>query len=165
MEASSERLSSISALVLNDVLQTCIKLHGTNNFNKAINEVIKDIRGICGADMCCILLVDHKKKTYSVICEATAPNEKIKGLKEYISENYVDFFGIADTWPETIAGSTCLIIQNENDMEILRQRNPGWYESMQPLGINSLVLYPLIYNKDILGYLWAVNLIQRILQK
>ena len=64
---------------------------------------------------------------------------------------------MAKTWDDTIAGSNCLIIQGVQDMNVLKQRNPIWYESLMEAGIKTLVLFPLKQNTETLGYLWALN--------
>jgi diguanylate cyclase (GGDEF)-like protein len=122
-----------------------------------MDEVISDIREICGAEKCCILLTDPKKCECSVLCESHAPEHPEVSMISYIQKNYEDFYAIVETWEPTIAGSTCLIIQNENDMEVLRRRNPVWHHSMQAVGVRSIVLYPLSYNNRLIGYIWALN--------
>ena len=112
---------------------------------------------MCGAQVCCILLTDYKERKCSVLCDSSAPGLGLLPVSEYLNAHYTNFFDIVATWKDTIAGSTCLIIQNESDMEVLRERNPVWCESMQASGIQSIVLYPLLYNNRTLGYIWAIN--------
>ena len=54
-EADSAKMSNVSHDTAAEVLSTCIKLRGAADFKMAMNEVIKDIRNICGADYCGIL--------------------------------------------------------------------------------------------------------------
>ena len=42
-------------------------------------------------------------------------------------------------------------------MNVVRERNPEWIASLEEYGIKSIVLYPLNYNNETLGYVWAVN--------
>ena len=42
-------------------------------------------------------------------------------------------------------------------MEAIKVRNPRWYKSMQGADIRSLVLFPLQYNNEIIGFIWATN--------
>ena len=157
MEENSERMSNISASISSAVLQTCLKLKGSKDFKKAIDEVLEDVREICDADRCSILLTDYKERKFSVLGQAIAPGLKVTPLEILLRQGYDDFFDIIDTWQDTIAGSTCLIIKNEKDMEVLKKRNPIWHASLGVAGINSLVLFPLVYNDEILGYIWSVN--------
>ena len=68
-----------------------------------------------------------------------------------------EFYHLAATWEETLAGSTCLIIKNEQDMNVLKERNPEWYDSLEEFGVKTMVLFPLKYRGEILGYIWATN--------
>ena len=157
MEESSERMSHISASISSAVLQTCLKLKGSKDFKNTLEEVLSDVREICAADKCIILLTDYKERKCTVLSQAFSPDIKIPPFEEHMEQDFDDFFDIVDTWQDTIAGSTCLIIKNEKDMEVLKKRNPIWYSSLRKSGVNSLVLFPLVYNDEILGYIWAVD--------
>ena len=61
------------------------------------------------------------------------------------------------TWEDTLAGSTCIIVKNEQDMNIIKERNPEWYESLSAFNVDTMVLFPLRYNEKLLGYIWATN--------
>ena len=145
---------SISAETSSKVLQTCIKLRGATNFQDSINEVITDIRELCKANMCCILLLDYKAQNCSVIAESILEGADELSMKKYVDK---EFFEIANSWKNTIGGSNCLIIQGQNDMEYVKERNPKWYSSLAYANVESLVLFPLKYNNDIFGYIWAIN--------
>ena len=157
MEKNSERMSNISADISAAVLKTTLKLKGAKDFANTMDEVLSDIREICSADRCCILLTDYKERKCSVLCQSISPELDIKPMEDHIANDFDDFFDVVDTWQETIAGSTCLIIKNESDMNVLNERNPLWYESLKKADVDSLVLFPLEYNDEILGYIWAVN--------
>ena len=157
MEESSERMSNISASISSAVLQTCLKLKGSKDFKNTIEEVLSDVREICAADQCIILLTDYKERKCTVLSHADVPHTQSTPFEVHMEQDFDDFFDVVDTWQDTIAGSTCLIIKNEKDMEVLKKRNPIWYSSLSKAGVNSLVLFPLVYNDEILGYIWAVD--------
>ena len=156
-EENSERMSNISASISSAVLQTCLKLKGSKDFKKTIDEVLSDVREICGADRCCILLTDYKERQCTVLSQAVASGVEVFPFEAHIKQEYEDFFNVVDTWQDTIAGSTCLIIKDEKGMMVLKERNPIWYASLCKASVKSLVLFPLMYNDEILGYIWAVN--------
>ena len=156
-EENSERMSNISASISSAVLQTCLKLKGTKDFKSTIEEVLSDIRQICGADRCCILLTDYKQRQCTVLSQAVAPGVQLFPFEVHMKQEFDDFFDVVDTWQDTIAGSTCLIIKNEKEMEVLKKRNPIWHLSLSKAGVTSLVLFPLVYYDEILGYIWAVD--------
>ena len=157
LEENSERMSNISASISSAVLQTCLKLKGSKDFKNTIEEVLSDVREICSADRCCILLTDYKERKCTVLSQAVAPGVEVYPFEAHMKQEFDDFFDVVDTWKDTIAGSTCLIIKNEKDMGVLKKRNPIWHFSLCKAGVNSLVLFPLLYNDEILGYIWAVN--------
>ena len=71
---------------------------------------------------------------------------------------YLDnFYDIADSWKDTIAGSNCLIVKNAHDMEVVKERNPVWYDSITSAGGKTIVLFPLEFKGELLGYIWALN--------
>lgn len=157
MNVNSDKMSNLSASVSSAVLKTCIKLKGGSDIKKVMGDVLNDIREICGAGRCCILLTNYKEHACSVLCQSVSPDETVIPMEEHMANTPGGFFEIAKTWPDTIAGSTCLIIRNAREMDVLKERNPRWHASLMDAGVQSLVLFPLIYNEEILGYIWAVN--------
>ena len=61
-------MSNISADLATQVLETCIKLRGNDDFKKTMQDVIVDIRKLCKAEQCCILLMDEYEKTAFEYC-------------------------------------------------------------------------------------------------
>ena len=147
-------MADISPATSSAVLSTCIKLHGSDDFNKAINEVTSDIRVICDSWRCCIITVDYENETCEVIGDAHT-----EGHPSFLTSEDVRraFYQLILTWEDTLAGSTCLILKNEQDMKVLEERNPEWYASLNKYNVESMVLFPLRYNGTILGYIWATN--------
>jgi diguanylate cyclase (GGDEF)-like protein len=68
-----------------------------------------------------------------------------------------DFYPIASTWKDTIAGSNCLVAKNDADMEVVKERNPLWYGSLKDAGVKTIALFPLKGPDEEIGYMWAVN--------
>ena len=153
-EPQAGRLSNISGDMASAVLETCIKLRGATDFTKAMADVIKDIRELCGAEHCCVLTMNPSERTCEVLCESFAEGSKLLPMERYIDEN---FYSIAESWEGTIAGSNCLIVKNEQDMDVVRERNPVWHESLKSAGANRIVLFPLKSRGQLLGYIWAIN--------
>lgn len=152
-DANTSTMSDISHELLASVLSACIKLRGAQDFKKGINEVISDIRDVCEARRCCILLVDDEEQTCSILADILGPGVD----KPHGASMDKSFYKVASTWEKTIAGSTCLIIKNRQDMEVIKERNPSWYESLSKATVQSLVLYPLKNNGKMVGYIWASN--------
>ncbi len=152
-EAETEKMSNVSHDTAAEVLQTCIKLRGTSDFKTAMSEVIKDIRQLCGAAYCGVLMIDELSSKCSLLCEDVSED-----FKDYdpgwFSE---DFYEIAKTWDAVIGGSNCIIIKNEQDMEQLKQKDESWYNSLKAAHVDSLVLFPLKSGYELMGYIWATN--------
>ena len=153
-DASAKQMANLSAKTTSDVLKTCIKLRSTKNFLKTMDEIISDIRLICGSNFCCIMLTNFKENTCSLLSESTAPEIGHHSLLDYMNDSFID---LVKTWIDTIGGSNCLIVKDNTDMESIKVRNPRWYKSMQEANIRSLVLFPLKYNNEIIGFIWATN--------
>ena len=153
-KAVSENMTGISGDMAARVLQTTIKLRGTNDFKETMKDVIKDIGELCQAEHCCILQMDTYSRTCSVLCEYLAPGTGLLPMEHYVDEN---FYKIADSWEETIAGSNCLIVKDQQDMEIVKERNPVWHASLTGAGGKTIVLFPLRSRDTLLGYMWAIN--------
>ena len=161
-DAETDRMSNIDSTVSEAVLATCIKLRGTKDYRSTMDEVMKDIRTLCEAERVCMIRTDMRMRSYSVLSEASEDELVGEGserypIAAYLRDNFGDFFDIIDTWEDCIAGSTCLIIKNESDMNVVYERNPIWVESLKKSNVRSIVLYPLKYNKETLGYIWALN--------
>ncbi len=153
-EPDSANMSNTSAEVATDVLDTCIRLRGTNDFNATMKDVISGIRDLCDAEHCCILLLNDLDRTCRVLGEAFAPGSKLLPMEHYLDNSFYD---IAESWRDTIAGSNCLIAKNKEDMDIIRERNPIWYESLTAAGAYNIVLFPLKSRNELLGYMWSLN--------
>ena len=155
-KADTAKMASISQDTATAVLNTCIKLHGAQDLTEAMQEVIKDIRALCGAWSCTILLVDPETRT----CRALAEDRENPDARASLATTlklYPDFYDITESWLDTIGGSNCLIVKNSSDMEYVKQKNPRWYETLVANHITSIVLFPLRSGGNLLGYMWATN--------
>ena len=153
-EPSTEQMSRISGTLASAVLETTLKLSGAKDFKAAMGHVIQDIRRLCGARFCCILLRSPERRRCTVLCEDFAPDA---GPSHAPVLEAKDFYPIVESWRDTIAGSNCLIVKNERDMEVVRERNPVWHRSLVDSGIRTIVLFPLVSQEELLGYIWATN--------
>lgn len=135
-----------------DVIKTCIKLHSAEDFRKTMDEVIKDIRHICRAEGCTILLTDSSGGDCTVLSTSYTKKSGVKKFSEFSN-----FSAISMSWFDMIAGSDCLIIKGEKDFEYIRKVNYQWYKNLLEAGVNSLVLFPLRYDNEVLGFVWATN--------
>lgn len=152
--ADSEQMSNTSASTASAVLNTCIKLRGTTNFQHTMNEVISDVRKICDAQSCVVLLTDNEKKTCTLLGESRNEYSVLPSMHHVLND---DFYDLTVSWKDTIGGSNGLIIKNSNDWKYLEEKNPAWYASLRKEHVESLVLFPLDVNGETLGYIWSCN--------
>ncbi len=150
----ARRLSSLSGDLASFVLETCIKLQNPDDFHAAMNGVCADIRELCGSEHCCILLMDTANRSCSVLCEAFSKNTDLLPMEIYVDDAFYD---IAYSWLDTLGGSNCLIVKNEQDMELIKERNPVWHNSITSAGGKTIVPFPLMFKNELLGYIWAIN--------
>ena len=68
-----------------------------------------------------------------------------------------EHFNLVVSWSAILAGTSCLIAKNEEDMALIKEKNPAWYESLHRAQVNSIVLFALKVGGDLLGYIWATN--------
>ena len=154
-KVEAEKMADLSPDIAVEIIETAIRLRETDDFQKAMDNIIEDTRKDCEANRCCILLTDFQKNTCSVLCESVAEEEKdIPDVSYYVERG---FFNIVKTWDDLIAGSNCYIIHDAEELELLKAKNEIWYESLKEAGVYSLVIYPLKANGQTIGYLWATN--------
>ena len=145
-------MSTQAMHIYSDVIKTCIKLHGTDDFEQTMKDVIKDIRVICKAEVCSLMLVDTGTGTCSMLATNIREGSVIKRVTQF-----VNFYDIALSWIDTIGDNDCLIIKNEQDMKYIEQINNPWYLTLEEAGVDSVVMFPLRYNNEVLGFIWATN--------
>ena len=148
------KLTNREADVTNDVLKTCIKLHKGDDFEKTLEEVVLDIKELCTPKFCHMLVRDNRTKKCVVLSENGQDENFENAIMKVMGKSLYD---ISQDWIKDIAGSNCLIIKNSDEMQILKERDPAWYESLSDYGVESLVLFPIEYGKEVVGFIWAAN--------
>ncbi|SEL00094.1 putative bifunctional diguanylate cyclase/phosphodiesterase [Ruminococcus albus] len=144
--------SASSGVYAENVIKTCIKLNGSDDLNGTMNDVIKDIRLLCRADVCTIALIDPETKEASILATSFGKDCKVKRVTQFN-----EFGDIAKTWIDMFGESDFIVAKDIDDMEYIRQRNVFWYNNLMAAGVDSLVMFPLRYDGVILGFMWATN--------
>ena len=152
--ADAERRTSLSADTSSAVLQTCLKLRDSGDSKTKFQAVIEDIREICDSDDCGILLVDRQANTCELLGDSLRPG---CDMIPFHRGRYGSTHALTRSWDDTIGDSTCLIIKDAADMDWLKSENPRWHAELTEAGAESIVLFPLNYNDETLGYMWAIN--------
>ena len=155
--ADPQKMAAISQETARSVLNTCIKLRGVKDeaaFESTMTSVILDLRDLCKARNCAVLLMDSQKKECRVMSEAIRSTDDLTVRRKSMMP---DFYDVALTWLDTIGGRNCLIAKDEADMAYIRERNPVWYRSLTEAQVQSIVIFPLKSGDDLLGYIWVTN--------
>ena len=144
--------SSQSDTVSSDIIKCCVKLHSTNDINKTMDEIISDIRLICRADVCTIMLREQTTGLFTECCTSVDKNSRVKRVTQF--KNIAE---ITDTWLAMVSGSDCLIIKDEKDKDFIRNINYEWYDNLDKANVDSFIMFPLRYDNDVLGLIWSTN--------
>ena len=88
--------SGYSGRTHEDVLKTCIKLHQANDMKKIMQEVVNDIRFICKADVCSVLLQNVHDGEFSELTTSFDKNNPLKRVTQF-----VNFSEITASWVDT----------------------------------------------------------------
>ncbi len=152
-DVDASKMSNVSSSTAAEVLSTCIKLRGASDFKTTMNDVIEDIRIMCGAAYCAILTIEELSSKCSLLCEAVS-SDFTNFKKDWFTD---DFYEVVRTWDAVIGGSNCIIFENKKDMEVIKKTSEVWYNSLLNSNIDSLVLFPLKSGYEMLGYIWATN--------
>ena len=162
IEESVGLSSTISREMAQEILDICVKLRSTNNFESVMKEIIEDLRLSYDAKLTCIMLMDDNNRSCSVLCESLDPDTYFSPVSDLMND---DFYALAETWKDTLGGSTCIMAQTEQEWEFLKEKNPDWYQSLKENNVSSIVLFPLISRNHFLGYIWAVDFSQETSEK
>ena len=144
--------SATSGRAAEDVLKTCIKLHSTNDLKSIMEEVIRDIRAVCRAESCTVLLLDDSEKGFSVLATSFDECSKLHHV-----DGFSDVRGVVGSWYGTVGGSDFLICKSEQDKQNLRKCNPALYQVLEESGASSLMLLALRAEQELLGFIWVAN--------
>ncbi len=154
-EPDAEKRAGVNIRVANDVVRACIKMKSSENFLSSMQACVHEIRLLCDADTCSILSVDWDLDE-SLILAYDMADESLTPAPEPTTQR-VKFHNLVKTWPDTIGVSDCIIIKNRKEMDEFRKINNLWVDSMLELNIESLVLYPLYFFENNVGFIWVTN--------
>ena len=150
----ARKLTNREADVTSEVLHTCIKLHKGDNFEETMRQVTIDIKELCSPEFCRILVRDNKTKKVMILSDIGEDESFKQSLSLTMKKSIYD---VTETWIKDIAGSNCLIAKNVDEMEIVKERDPNWYKSIIEHNVRSLILFPIEYGREVIGFIWVAN--------
>ena len=151
-EFNPDILANTSVEVDTKVLRATLKLANSGDFNESLSSVTQEVRKICDASFCCILLIDDLKEELKILAEDRDLSSSRLNMKDYMDESFYD---LVKSWDNTIGNSNCIIINDNKGMEYVKQVNEKWYNSLIKNKIDSLVLFRLKSNNNQIGYMWV----------
>ncbi len=135
------------------VLKTCIKLHKAKDLKEALKDVIVQIRLMCKAAGCTVLLLNYEEEEFSILATDFVPSSNIKRVTQF--EGY---YNVANSWKSMLGeDGDCIIVENDADMQYIREVNYPWYATLVEAGVRNVALFPLRHSDELLGFIWAVN--------
>ena len=150
-EVETDSMAQRSTEVANAVMNISIKLHETQDFIQGMTAAAAEIKEICGAEKCSLYTVDKNTRKCSFINDTGEHDEQLAELAESMESTP---YGVAFRWEEDLALSDCLIL---DDLSVLADRDPLWYNSLCSYDIENLILYAVRFNQMLVGYIWAAN--------
>ena len=148
-----ELLANPSGDIYSKVLNTTLQLSNTGNFEVSLKNVTREIRKICNALFCCILLVDDENKRLTVLAQDRDLNAVRMPAEAYMTDS---FYEVVQTWDALVAkNGNCIIVNDEKGMNYIKENDPDWYESLVANNVESLVLFRLKTGNRPLGYMWV----------
>lgn len=150
-QVETEAISWKSPEVANTVLDIGIKLHETSDFYQSMASVVAEVKEFCGAEKCSIYTVDTEKRECCLIDENGVQEELLRTIAGQMGRSPYE---IAEAWEKDLALSDCLLLE---DLKVVEERDPAWFESMRSYGVKNLILYVIKCNQTIVGYLSASN--------
>lgn len=151
-DIETESMSQNSADVATAVTNISIKLHEMQDFYQAMAAAAKEIKDICGAKHCSIFTVDESRQKCRFINQDGSNPELLEKLA---AEMDCTPYEVAMHWKEDLAMSDCLLLE---DLGVIKERDPVWYDSLCRHGINNIILYEIRCKKALVGFLWAANI-------
>ena len=151
-DIQTESMSQHSADVANAVTNLSIKLHEEQDFYQSLAAAAKEIKQVCSAQHCSIFTVDENNQKCRFINQ-DGINEEM--LDKLAGEMDCTPYEITQRWLNDLAMSVCLLLEN---LDIIRQRDPIWYESLCRHGIDNIILYEIRCKRRLVGFIWAANI-------
>ena len=150
-QVETDFMSHKSTEVANAVMDISIKLHESSDFYESMAATVAEIKEVCSAERCSIYTVNNNNQK----CEFIDSNGlRNIDLDEFAAEMNRTPYEVAKAWEEDLALSDCLLLE---DLSVIEERDPAWYQSMIKHGIKNIILYAIRNNQTIVGYIWAAN--------
>ena len=150
-QPETDFMSQHSEGVSSAVMNISLKLHETSDFHQAMAATVSEIQKICGAEKCSIYTVNVSNQHCNFINSEGVQHDY---LETFAVEMNRSPFEVAMTWEQDLEGSDCMLL---DDLSVLAERDPVWYESLRKNDIRNIILYAIRNNHTLVGFIWAAN--------
>ena len=133
------------------VMNISVKLHETQDYQQAMAAAIYEIKKVCQAERCALYTVNNSTQKCCCINERGVQEEMLEGLA---AEMHRTPYEVAQEWEKDLVESDCLLLA---DLNVVRERDPVWYNSLLNNDIHNIVLYAVRFNQSLIGFIWAAN--------
>ncbi|MCR5210137.1 MAG: hypothetical protein K6C99_07990 [Lachnospiraceae bacterium] len=159
----------------NTLLEICNKMNYTTNMIDAVRGLLSDITDICNTEVrFCVLSKDSVNEKAMIIT--------VEGQSDVIDATFAQSMGktlyqVAEDWIKDFGNDDCIQIRSQADFDKYKEIDPSWVESLVNFSVAGLVMLPLIFRKEIIGFIWAsiyegsdaekedMNLMKEIIEK
>lgn len=146
-----ESMAGHSPEVAAAVTNISVRLHETQNYHQAMAAAMGELQKACGSASCMLYTVDSGQQRCTLISSDGVQKEYLDVLCQKMSRSP---FEIAAAWENDLDDSDCLML---DDLDIIKERDPLWYESMKSYDMKNIILYGVRNNHNLVGFIWAAN--------
>lgn len=114
-------------------------------------DTVGEIRKVCGSELCSLFTVDTRSRKCEFINENGRNDGILYGLADSMNRTPYE---TAMNWEKDLESSDSLLL---DDLSIIRERDPAWYCSLVSYGIQSIVLYAVRCQQELVAFIWAAN--------
>lgn len=92
------------------------------------------------------MLMDEENGKCNILAKSVRDNSSLKTITQF-----QNFYDIAVSWKTYLGERECIILKSPKDMEYVRETNNMWYLTLAEAGVNSVVLFPLRHNRELMS--------------
>ncbi len=151
-EMDSGRYSIIPPDIATFVIRTCLNLRKEEDFYSSMEVVARDIREFTDSFATGILTISREIDRFEVVAGSVRNN--VLSIMDVFADVPYD---VVESWEELVSDTDCIMIRNEEDLNLLEGKSPAWVKTLRDTHVTNLCLVPFIHQNTIIGYLYISN--------
>ncbi len=149
--AETDFMTQRSNTVASAIMQMSVKLDKVHHFDEAMTVGMRELRSICHAERCALYTLDNSNQKCRLYDETGKNTQRMEGIASEMGRTPYE---TAIAWERDLEGSDCLLLE---DLHVIEERDPVWYDSMVRYGIRNMILTAIRYDHKLVGFIWATN--------